>query len=161
DLDIRHFVNADTIAAGLSAFAPETTALQAGRVMLAPITDLARQRQDFAFETTLASPAFAPFLRGLQQEGHLVQIIYVWLRTPELAVQRVAERSRLGGHHIPEEVVRRRYRRGVLNFLSLYRSLADIWFVCDNSGAGPVVVARGERQNTTAVFDQELLDEIE
>src|SRR5436309_2558515 len=94
DLEIRQFVNADTIAAGLSAFAPETAALQAGRILLERISELARLRQDFAFETTLASRSFAPFLRALQAEGYRVQIIYVWLRTPELAVQRVAERVR-------------------------------------------------------------------
>jgi predicted ABC-type ATPase len=161
DLDVRQFVNADTIAAGLSAFAPETTASQAGRIMLVRLADLARQRQDFAFETTLASRSFAPFLRRLQRERYLVHLIYVWLRSPELAVQRVAERVRRGGHNVPEDVVRRRYWRGLSNFVRIYRPLADTWILCDNSGPGAVVVARGERDYLTEVLDQEIYREFE
>src|SRR5262245_6662254 len=98
-LALRQFVNADIIATGLAGFAPETAALQAGRIMLNRLEELARLQQDFAFETTLASRTFAPFLRRLQGEGYTVQVIYVWLRNPKLAVQRVAERVRRGGHH--------------------------------------------------------------
>src|SRR5205823_5999398 len=100
DLQIRQFVNADTIAAGLSAFAPDTVAVQAGRLMLSRIAELAQQRHDFAFETTLASRSFAPFLRRIQREGYLVHVIYVWLRSPELAIERVRDRVRRGGHHV-------------------------------------------------------------
>jgi predicted ABC-type ATPase len=75
DLDIRQFVNADTIASGVSAFAPETVAIQSGRVMLARLAELARQREDFAFETTLASRTFAPFLRRLQRGGYHVRLV--------------------------------------------------------------------------------------
>jgi predicted ABC-type ATPase len=161
DLHIRQFVNADTIAAGLSAFAPETAAIQAGRVMLRRLAELARERQSFAFETTGASRSFAPFLRRLQEEGYRLHIIFVWLRTPELAVQRVAARVSQGGHSVPESVVRRRYRRGLSNFLRLYRPLADSWVFCDNSGDGPVVAARGIREVVTEVLLQERYDEIE
>jgi predicted ABC-type ATPase len=161
DLHIRQFVNADTIAAGLSAFAPETAAIQAGRVMLDRLAELARERQSFAFETTLASRSFAPFLRRLKEEGYRLHIIYVWLRTPELAVQRVAARVSQGGHSVPESVVRRRYGRGLRNFLRLYRPLADSWVLCDNSGGGPVVVARGKQDTVEQVFYQEPWDEIE
>jgi predicted ABC-type ATPase len=163
DLKVVQFVNADTIASGLAAFAPEAAAVQAGRIMLACLSELGRQRQDFAFETTLASRSFAPFLRGLQQQGYGVHIVYIWLRTPELAVQRVAERVRLGGHDVPRDVVRRRYWRGVTNFRQLYRVLADSWTIGDNSGAGTAIrlVAQGERDRVTEVLDRELYDEIE
>jgi predicted ABC-type ATPase len=89
-LDLRHFVNADAIAVGLSAFAPETVALQAGRIMLARIDDLSQQRQDFALETTLSATSLARRLQRLQTEGYLVQIVYVWLRSSDIAVRRVA-----------------------------------------------------------------------
>jgi predicted ABC-type ATPase len=157
----EHFVNADTIAAGLSAFAPDTAAVQAGRIMLARIAELARQRQNFAFETTLASRSFAPFLRRIQQEGYLVRLVYVWVRSPKLAVDRVAARVRQGGHQVPEDVVRRRYGRGLLNFLHIYRPLANIWAMCDNSGSEPVIVARGEHDRVTEVLDQDLYERIE
>lgn len=161
DLAIRQFVNADTIASGLSAFAPETAAVTAGRVMLRRLAELGRERQNFAFETTLASRSFAPFLRRLREDGYQIHLIYVWLRTPELAVQRVAARVSQGGHAVPEETIRRRYARGVANFLQLYRPLADSWVLCDNSGSGPVVVARGIREAATQILDEGIYHEIE
>jgi predicted ABC-type ATPase len=161
DLRIQQFVNADTIAAGLSAFAPDTVAVQAGRIMLMRIAELAQQRQNFAFETTLASRSFAPFLRRIRREGYLVRIVYVWVQSPELAVDRVAARVRQGGHQVPEDVVRRRYGRGLLNFLHIYRPLANTWAVCDNSGSEPVIVARGEHERVTEVLDHGRYESIE
>lgn len=160
-LSVLHFVNADTIAAGLSAFAPETVAIEAGRVMLARIKELAARHADFAFETTLSSRSFAPFLRDLQQQGYLVFILHVWLRRPELAVQRVAARVARGGHSVPPPVVMRRYWRSHANFRRLYRPLADDWILCDNSGEVPVVVAHGHRDVVAQVLDQDLYDEFE
>ncbi len=161
ELNIRQFVNADTIAIGLAAFAPETAAVQAGRVMLQRLAELARERQSFAFETTLASRSFAPFSRRLREDGYVVHLIYVWLRSPELALQRVAARVSQGGHSVPEATVRRRYARGLTLFRELYRPLADSWVLCDNSGDGPVVVVRGRQGSVEQVFHQELWDEIE
>jgi predicted ABC-type ATPase len=103
-LSVREFVNADTIAAGLSAFRPESVAIAAGRIMLARMRVLAAAREDFAFETTLASRSFAPWLAGLQSGGYHVHLLFLWLRSPELAVSRVAERVRLGGHDVPADV---------------------------------------------------------
>lgn len=160
DLDIRQFVNADAIASGLSGFAPETVALQAGRIMLARLSELARQGEDFAFETTLASRSFVPFLRRLQRRGYAVHVIYVWLQSPDLAVARVAERVRRGGHDVPDAVVKRRYWRGLANFRQLYLPLADSWVLCDNSGDSPLVVARGERDSVTEIFDRVRYEQI-
>jgi predicted ABC-type ATPase len=160
DLAVRQFVNADVIASGLAAFAPETAALQAGRIMLERLAELTRLREDFAFETTLASRSFAPFLRRQQAAGYSVHIIYVWLRSPDLAVQRVGERVRRGGHHVPPDVVTRRYWRGLANFWSLYRPLADSWVLCDNSSRQRIIVALGERETVTEIIDEELYGEI-
>jgi predicted ABC-type ATPase len=66
-LDCAEFVNADEIAHGLSAFRPESVAPQAGRIMLERLRVLAKHRVDFAFETTLASRSFAPWLRERQK----------------------------------------------------------------------------------------------
>ncbi len=133
---IHEFVNADVIARGLSEFAPETVAVTAGRVMLRRIKSLALQRADFAFETTLASRTFKPMLHAMQAGDYEFHLIYLWLQTPELALERVRERLKLGGHDVPEDVVRRRYRRGLFNFFNLYRPIADSWLMLDNS-AGP------------------------
>jgi predicted ABC-type ATPase len=159
ELHLRQFVNADVIASGLSGFAPETVALQAGRIMLQRLEELAAAREDFAFETTLASRSFAPFLRRLKADGYFVHLLFVWLRAPELAVERVADRVSRGGHHIPTDVIHRRYERGIVNFWSLYRPIADAWIWCDNSGEQRVVVARGSGDEQPEVLDERLFAE--
>ena len=133
---VNEFVNADVIARGLSEFAPETVAMTAGRIMLRRIKSLALQRAGFAFETTLASRTFKPLLDAMQLDGYELHLIYLWLQTPELALERVRERLKLGGHDVPEDVVRRRYERGLRNFFNIYRPIADSWLMLDNS-AGP------------------------
>ena len=142
-LEIRQFVNADTLAAGLSAFAPETVALQAGRIMLQRLKELATQRASFAFETTMASRSFAPFLQQLKSAGYTVRLAYLRLQSPELAIHRVAERVRRGGHFIPDDTVRRRYERGWQNFRDLYLPLADSAVLVDNSGDSARIIAAG------------------
>ena len=105
--------------------------------MLQQVKRFARAGKDFAFETTLASRSFAPWLVGLQRQSYRVHLIYLWLPSPELAVRRVAERVRLGGHGIPEEVIGRRYERSLNNFFRLYRPIADSWLIIDNSQIPP------------------------
>jgi predicted ABC-type ATPase len=142
-LKVHEFVNADTIAAGLSAFSPETVALTAGRIMLDRVRELAHEGSDFAFETTLASRTFAPWLRRLQTDGYKFHLVYLWLPTVELAIARVAERVRRGGHAVPENIVRRRYDRSLDNFFNLYSRFADSWLMMDNSiRSRPPVIAK-------------------
>ncbi len=112
---------------------PSACAIRAGRVMLQRMQELTSQRQDFAFETTLASRSFAPWLRHIQSTGYKFHLVYLWLPIVELAVARVAERVRGGGHAIPEDVVRRRYGRSLRNFFGLYSQIADSWLMLDNS----------------------------
>jgi predicted ABC-type ATPase len=153
-LEVEEFVNADTIAAGLSAFRPQSVAMAAGRIMLARMRQLAERREDFAFETTLASRSFVRWLTKLQRKGYDVHLL--WLRSAELAVSRITERVRQGGHEVPPEVVRRRYRAGLSNLFRLYIPLADSWQVFDNSGRGePTEVARGRGTTVQHVSDAE------
>src|SRR5262249_44901626 len=126
-LNVMPFVNADTIAQGLSGFDPAAAAIEASRIMLERLRALAEKREDFAFETTLAARTYAPWLRSLRASGYFVRIVYIWLSTPDLNVERVALRVRSGGHDVPEATVRQRYKRSVHNFLTLYRSIADQW----------------------------------
>jgi len=148
---VPHFVNADLIAAGLAPFAPETAALTAGRLMLAEIRRLADQRQDFAFETTLSGRTYEPMLREFRQQGYAVYLYFLWLPDSSMNVQRVAQRVRQGGHNVPEDDVRRRYRRGIANFLNVYRTLADHWIVFDNSGRWPREIAFGQAAVPTII----------
>lgn len=156
ELHWRHFVNADNIAAGLSPLDPDAAAIPAGKLMLRRIHELAERGEDFAFESTLAAKSFAPFLRDLRdRRGYIVKIIYVWLESPEMAVERVAIRVQNGGHAIPEDVVRRRYRAGLTNFFGIYQPLADAWTVCDNSEADRTVVAEGGLATSLRIHDME------
>jgi len=145
-LGITEFVNADIIAQGLSAFGSENVAMQAGRVMLERLGDLARQQSDFAFETTLASRSFAPRLQELRTAGYRAHLLFLWLPSPEMAVARVASRVQQGGHNVPEDVVIRRYHAGLRNLLRLYMPIVDAWMVFDNSRReGYELIATGRK----------------
>lgn len=132
-LGISTFVNADFIARGLSGHHTETVTFAAGRIMLDRLHQLADAGEDFAFESTLSSRTFAPFLRDLKAQGYGVAIYYFSLANAQLAVRRVKLRVALGGHDVPPDVVRRRFGRSISNFFSLYAPLASRWAVFDNS----------------------------
>ncbi len=154
-LGVTEFVNADTIAQGLSAFNPENAAFQAGRVMLGRLQQLAGDKENFAFETTLASKTFAHWLKGLKVEGYSFHLFYLWLPSPEFAIARVAERVRMGGHNVPEDTIRRRYHAGPKNFFQMYRPIADSWRFYDNSSPGePRLISSGENDTIEHVIDE-------
>jgi predicted ABC-type ATPase len=156
-LGVTEFVNADTIAAGLSAFNPEKAAFQAGRVMLERLQQLAGAQEDFAFETTLASKTFAHWIQNLKQSGYTFHLFYLWLPSPEFAIARVAERVQMGGHNVPPETIRRRYHAGLKNFFAMYQQLADTWRIYDNSAPGsPRLLSTGERTIITNIVDAPL-----
>jgi predicted ABC-type ATPase len=138
---ITHFVNADLIAGGLSPFAPEREAIRAGRLMLDEIHRLAERRVDFAFETTLAGRSYEALLREFKQQGYALYLYFLWLPDVQLALERIADRVRRGGHNVPEDDVRRRFHRGTRNFVYVYCPLADNWILFDNSGASPRQIA--------------------
>ena len=141
---ITEFVNADTIAAGLSAYAPETVAFEAGRIMLTRIDALSSSGASFAFETTLSSRTLFRRLQRARAAGYEVVLFYVALPSVQLAQRRVAKRVKEGGHAIPLEVIARRFYRSLANLLRLYRSIADAWFVYDNSrSSAPELIALG------------------
>jgi predicted ABC-type ATPase len=141
--------------AGLSAFAPERAAADAGRIMLRRLRQLAGEGKNFAFETTLASRSFAPWIAELRRSsGYRFQLVYLWLPSAELAIARVEERVRLGGHSIPPDVIRRRHARGLANFLSLYRPIADAWALYDNSSEARLIAKR-EQGSADEILDAE------
>ena len=143
-LGVTEFVNADVIAQGLSAFATETVAFQAGRIMLNRLHQLADKRRNFAFETTLSTRSYATFLQKLKAQGYRIYLVFLWLPGPEMSIARVAERVRSGGHFVPDAVVYRRYQRGLSNFFNLYKPLADQWRFYDNADfEGAKLIAAG------------------
>ncbi len=145
DADCPVFVNADLIAAGLAPFAPETAAEQAGRLMLHELARHFAARESFAFETTLAGRGYVHNIRMWQSAGYRVKLIFLQLDGPEAAIGRVAQRVRQGGHHIPEDTIRRRFAAGRENFQRLYAPLVDAWALYDNAGPRPVLLDWSEK----------------
>jgi predicted ABC-type ATPase len=140
-LRIPSFTNADTIARGLNAFDVESEAVKAGRIMLEHLRELAAARRSFAFETTLSGRAYARWFGELARDGYAVHLFYYWLRSADMAIRRVADRVGAGGHHVPDDTVRRRYARSVRNFLELYRPVVTTWQVYDNSNGDRRLIA--------------------
>jgi len=143
DAGIVHFVNVDLIAGGLSPLRPDLAALAAGRLYLAELDRLSRAGLDFAFETTLSGLVLVSRLRRWKSAGYRIEIIFLRLSSPQLAVRRVAGRVRQGGHDVPRDDIIRRFDRGWRNFCLVYRPLADAWAVYDNSGGAPRLLEKG------------------
>jgi len=143
DAGIIHFINADLIASGLSPLQPELAAIAAGRLFLAEVDRLAKARVDFAFETTLSGLIYLKRLQRWKAAGYRIELVFLRLASPKLALRRIAARVKQGGHNVPREDVLRRFERGWQNFQSLYRPLADVWAVYDNSGDVPRLLEEG------------------
>jgi predicted ABC-type ATPase len=137
----REFLNADLIAAGLSPFAPETQNLRAGRLLLERIGELAEQRADFGFETTLSGRTYVKLLSDMKANGYRVVLFFLWLPNAEMALARVENRVKEGGHDVPVEDVRRRYQAGVRNLFRLFRPVLDSWWLLDASRLPPKLIA--------------------
>lgn len=155
-LECREFVNADNIAAGISPFNPESVAIEAGRIMLNRIDELMATGVDFAIETTLATRSYVSLVRRAKAAGYAVSLIYIWLNTPELALQRVAERVQKGGHNIPADVVRRRYYKGIHNLFHLFMPICDTWIIADNSLGTLEPIARKESEFENIIENTDL-----
>ncbi|NML23486.1 AAA family ATPase [Pseudoflavitalea sp. G-6-1-2] len=150
------YVNADDIAAELSPENPAAAAFEAGRIMLSQLEELLQSNADFAFETTLSTRSFAGMIRKAKSKGYAIRLFFLWLVSPEMAKQRVAARVKRGGHSIPEDVIERRYYRGVANFIHIYRNISDSWVLMDNRTAEPVQIAEGYLDKATDIRDAAL-----
>ncbi|MDE6339615.1 MAG: zeta toxin family protein [Muribaculaceae bacterium] len=131
-LNCREFVNADEIAKGLSPFNPESVAIEAGKLMLKRINLLLEQRKTFAIETTLATRSYASLVTRAHDLGYHVILLYFWLSSPEMAIDRVAKRVREGGHNIPTETIIRRYWLGLNNFFDIFAPIVNMWIFYEN-----------------------------
>lgn len=147
-LECKEFVNADEIAKGLSPFQPDKAAIIAGRMMLKRMKELIDAGEDFAFETTLATKSYGNLIQIAKAKGYDISLIFFWLSSADLAVRRVETRVREGGHSIPEEVIRRRYARGLQNFFKIYSPLADDWMLINNSGQPYELIAEKSHHTT-------------
>ena len=138
-----HFINADLIAGGISPLRPELAAVNAGRLVLRELDRLVEAKVEFAFESTLSDLNYAKRIKDWKVQGYLIEIVYLRLASPRLALSRVAARVKQGGHDVPRVDVVRRFKRGWANFLDVYRPLADHWAVYENSESKPKLLERG------------------
>ncbi len=154
-----NFVNADLIAQGLSPFSPRTAAMKAGRLVLEQVRKLAAKNSDFAFETTLSGKSYISFLKELRKRNYSINIFFLWIPTAELAIGRIQDRIADGGHDVPAADVRRRFHRGIYNFLNYYKPLADTWLLFNNADAVPRLIAQ-EKNGRTKILDKVLFEKI-
>jgi predicted ABC-type ATPase len=146
------FINADLIAQEISGRPGAEGDITAGRLLIQRVEALLIQKEDFAFETTLATKKLKQRVEAWRLLGYEISLVFFWLPSVDLAVERVASRVRAGGHNVPAETIERRYVGGLRNFFEIYRDLADTWHVYDNSGEGPRLIARGGRLEELQVF---------
>ena len=151
----REFLNADLLAAGISPFDPDTAAVAAGRVFLARMKEMIRQGKDFGFETTLAGKTYLSILHDMKDRGYRLHLFYLWLPSVDMAIARVAERVKQGGHNILEDVIRRRFDVGSRNLLKSYLPMFDTWLLFDSSILHPRKIAC-YNGGKTEVLDAEL-----
>jgi predicted ABC-type ATPase len=155
-LGCREFVNSDEIAKGLSPFNSDniTVAVEASRIMYKRIRELISAQKTFALETTLASRSIAKLLSGAQENGYYVTLLYFWLNTPDLAVERVKNRVASGGHNVTESTIRRRYDAGIYNLFNLYMPICDYWMITDNSLSPMEIIAKGVQDGEITIYNE-------
>ena len=149
------FINPDLIAAGLSPFDPSAAATEAGRLVLREVRSAIRADASFAFESTLSGRTYLPILRQAHEAGFALNLLYLWVPSPELALARIRDRVETGGHNVPEPDVRRRYPRSLRNLFKLYAPEMDTIHVFDNSGTIPRLVFKSEGGKST-ILDKSL-----
>jgi len=159
-LDCKEFVNADEIAKGISPFQPDSVSLQAGRIMIERIEELLNTGVDFAFEKTLTTLSYVNTIKTAKEKGYSVTLLYFWLNDVNLAIERVKTRVSEGGHNIPEEVIRRRYFRGIYNLTNKFIDICDYWIVINNSSRPFTFIAEGQSSLEIKVHDTIIWEQI-
>ena len=159
-LDCKEFVNADEIAKGLSPFQPEKVSFEAGRIMLHRISELVSQNENFAFETTLSTRSYKNRILDAKAKNYNVTLLFFWLKNPELAKERVKTRVLEGGHNIPEDVIERRYYKGINNLFEIYLSIVDQALVFDNSEGRPDLIAEISASEELHILNEPKFNEL-
>jgi predicted ABC-type ATPase len=160
-LQCKEFVNADEIARGLSPFNPESVAVEAGRLMLSRIKDLLSKNESFSIETTLATRSYFRLVENAHRQGYEVTLLFFWLKSPEQAMERVAERVSKGGHNIPKDIIVRRYYEGIDNLFKIYMPIVDTWVLVNNSETPRSIIASGGKDQKPQIINNELFKILE
>lgn len=147
------FINPDLIASGLSPFIPEKVAIEAGRIMLERIKRLIEERRTFGMETTLSGRTYIGLFKRMKSLGYQIHMFYLWIPSPELALRRIQERVKHGGHNIPDRDVRRRFGKSLKNLFNLYHPMFNSLFFFDNSKEIPFLVFE-DKEGKVTVYDE-------
>lgn len=160
-VNIYEFINADEIARGLAPLHPESMALTASKLMVMRLRELLKANKSFAFETTASGKNYIKYLKEAQNRGYEINLVYLWLENEDLAVNRVAQRVANGGHHIPEEVIRRRYKLGITNIIRHYLPIANSFLFLDNSVVeAQKIIARKGVNNDVEIEDMKIWEKM-
>lgn len=141
EVNCLRFFNADEIARGLSPLQPSAGAAKAARLLLAEVRDAIEAHHTFGLESTLSGLTYVRTLVNARERKYSLKLFYLWLPSTAVAIRRVRERVRKGGHSVPAADIRRRYQRSLYNLVRHYLPLADEWTIFDNSGREPRLVA--------------------
>lgn len=159
-INCKEFVNADEIAKGLSPFQPEKVSFESGRIMINRINELINHGVTFAFETTLSTKSYQQKIKQAKTEGYIVNILFFWLESMELAKERVRIRVREGGHHIDADIIERRFRRGLRNLFDIYLPIVDGALIFDNTNSKPILIASKKLGQNLNIINQEKYNQI-
>jgi predicted ABC-type ATPase len=157
-LNCREFINADEIARGLSPFNPDQVAIEAGRIMLNKINELIKRRKDFAFETTLSTRSYIKTIEKARKNEYEITLLFFWLDSVDLAIERVRTRVKEGGHNIPEKIIKRRYYSGMKNLFELYTPVSDYWIIVNNSNPNLELIAEGNYENIERIENNRIFE---
>ena len=159
-LNLDEYVNADEIAEKLSPQDPSKEAIRASRLFMERIAELLEKGEDFAVETTLATRSFAKIVVDAQNKGYTVTLLFFWLKSPQLAIKRVAIRAAAGGHSVPEDTIIRRYEAGIDNLKKVYMPICDYWSIIDNSDSEVRKIAEGGLETPLKIYREKLYEKI-
>lgn len=159
-LNVDEYVNADEIAERLSPENPAKEALRASRLMMERVKELIDKNEDFGIETTLATRSFAKNIVEAQRKGYMVIVVFFWLRSPELAIKRVAMRVAAGGHDIERDTIVRRYAQGLENLRNIYIPVCNYWLIIDNSESKRLKVAEGGLSYPIRIYNEKTYNKI-
>jgi predicted ABC-type ATPase len=154
-----NFVNADLIALGFSPFTPSEVSIKAGKLLLTEIDNFIKRKVDFAFESTLAGKTYVNLIKEAKLEGYFIHIVFLWIPSENLAKERIKQRVKQGGHHVPDIDVKRRLGRSLRNFFDLYSPLADAWDIFNNSEERPELVVKFNEKGMQ-VLDEEIYERL-
>ncbi|HWZ03877.1 MAG TPA: hypothetical protein VNX40_09740, partial [Mucilaginibacter sp.] len=130
-------------------------------IMLERIDTLMKIEKDFAIETTLSTRSYVGMIKKARQMGYEITLVYFWLSSPEEAKQRVATRVSKGGHHIPDDIIERRYFKGIYNLFHLYIPICDLWLIFNNTLGAPEFISEGESDQSKIIYNNDIWNTIQ